>query len=121
MIADWIGSSAAVSTTVSFAPQVIKTLRTGNTRGISLGMYAMFCAGVALWCLYGLLIEAWPVVIANTLTFVLASIVLWHKLRETQREERRRHPSPETPIPAPAAPRDSTSGRPAGPILRPES
>lgn len=78
-----IGFTAAALTTISFVPQVVRTLRTRDTRAISLWMYALFSAGVALWGLYGWLIGSWPVIAANAITLVLASIVLWHKLRET--------------------------------------
>ncbi|UHD16659.1 SemiSWEET family sugar transporter [Thiocapsa bogorovii] len=77
-----IGFAAAALTTVSFVPQVVHTLRTRDTRAISLSMYALFSAGVALWGLYGLMIGSWPVITANVITLALASIVLWHKLRE---------------------------------------
>jgi MtN3 and saliva related transmembrane protein len=52
------GYLAAAVTTVSFVPQVLKTLRTRDTRAISLGMYALFSLGVALWLVYGILIDA---------------------------------------------------------------
>ena len=51
---DWIGYAAATLTTASFLPQAVLTLRTRDTRGISLAMYSAFTAGVALWLLYGL-------------------------------------------------------------------
>jgi MtN3 and saliva related transmembrane protein len=76
------GYLAATLTTVSFVPQVLKTLRTRDTRAISLGMYALFSLGVALWLVYGLLIDAGPVILANAVTLVLTSTVLWHKLAE---------------------------------------
>jgi MtN3 and saliva related transmembrane protein len=44
-------------------------------------MYILFTCGVALWLLYGILIGAWPVIVANTITVVLAGIVLFLKLR----------------------------------------
>jgi uncharacterized membrane protein len=52
--------------------------------GSALGfiLYLMFSAGVVLWLAYGLLIGAWPIILANGVTLVLASTVLWHKLRE---------------------------------------
>lgn len=78
---DWIGSCAAILTTVSFLPQVIKVLKEKQTAGISLGMYSLFTAGVALWFVYGLLIESAPVWGANGVTLLLASIVLVMKLR----------------------------------------
>jgi MtN3 and saliva related transmembrane protein len=80
--AELTGYLAAALTTLSFVPQVWKTLRTRDTRAISLGMYLMFSAGVALWLVYGVLIGAWPVILANGATLVLTSTVLWHKLRE---------------------------------------
>jgi len=76
------GYLAATLTTVSFVPQVLKTLRTRDTRAISLGMYALFSLGVALWLVYGILIDAWPVIVANAITLALTSTVLWHKLAE---------------------------------------
>jgi MtN3 and saliva related transmembrane protein len=77
-----IGYLAAVLTTVSFIPQVIRTVKTRDTRAISLAMYLLFSAGVALWCAYGILLHAWPIILANGITLSLACVVLWHKMRE---------------------------------------
>ena len=77
---DLIGYIAAALTTASFFPQAIKTLRSGDTRAISLGMYALFTAGVALWSLYGLLVGDGPVLIANLITLIPAAVVLQRKL-----------------------------------------
>jgi MtN3 and saliva related transmembrane protein len=79
---DLIGGLAAVMTTASFVPQVLRTVRTRDTSGISLWMYLMFSAGVGLWLIYGLLLTAWPIILANGATLVLTLIVLAHKLRE---------------------------------------
>jgi MtN3 and saliva related transmembrane protein len=76
------GYVAAALTTLSFVPQVWKTLRTRDTRAISLGMYLMFSLGVALWLVYGVLIAAWPIILANGVTLMLTSTVLWLKLKE---------------------------------------
>ena len=80
-LTDLIGSFAAVLTTASFLPQAIHTFRTKDVRGISLGMYGAFTMGVAMWLLYGVLLEAWPIVIANLITLVLASAILVMKLK----------------------------------------
>ena len=37
---------------------------------------------MALWLIYGLLIGAWPIILANVVTLGLTLTVLWHKLRE---------------------------------------
>jgi MtN3 and saliva related transmembrane protein len=80
-LADWIGALAATLTTASFVPQVLHTLRTKDVSGISLGMYSAFTLGVALWLVYGLLLDAWPIVIANAITVSLATCILVMKLR----------------------------------------
>lgn len=76
-----IGYCAACLTTFSFAPQAWLTFRTRDVRGISLGMYSVFAAGVALWLAYGLLLGAWPIVAANAVTLALALAILAMKLR----------------------------------------
>ena len=73
---DWIGYLAATLTTVSFVPQAWLIFKTRDVRGISLGMYSAFTAGISLWLAYGILISAWPIVIANTITLLLAAGIL---------------------------------------------
>jgi len=77
---DWIGYLAAAMTTLSFVPQAWLTFRTRDVRGISLGMYSVFTAGVALWLAYGIALGAWPVIAANALTLALASAILAMKV-----------------------------------------
>ncbi|MCB1722315.1 MAG: SemiSWEET transporter [Chromatiaceae bacterium] len=76
-----IGALAALLTTVAFVPQVVRVIRTRDTHAISLFMYLLFSLGVALWCVYGLLLGLWPVVVANVITLALALVVLVLKLR----------------------------------------
>lgn len=80
-LTDWIGSLAATLTTVSFLPQALQTFKTRDVSGISLTMYSTFTLGVALWLVYGLLLQAWPIVIANVITTALACAILVMKLR----------------------------------------
>ncbi len=77
---DWIGSIAATLTTISFIPQVRQVWRTRQTKDISLGMYAIFTCGVVMWLAYGILLNSWPIIIANGITVCLAGSVLWMKL-----------------------------------------
>ena len=60
-----IGTLAAFLTTTAFVPQVIRVIRTRDTHAISLWMYLMFSSGVALWLLYGILLNLWPIILAN--------------------------------------------------------
>jgi len=78
-----IGYCAAFLTTVAFLPQAIQSWRSRDLSGISLGMYSLFTAGVGLWLVYGIVIEKWPLIIANALTFSLALSILILKLQHT--------------------------------------
>lgn len=78
---DVTGTLAATLTTVSFIPQVWQVFKTRHTADISLAMYGLFTSGVALWLAYGLLLGAWPIIIANGITLLLAGMVLAMKLR----------------------------------------
>ena len=79
-LTDLVGTLAACLTTLSFLPQAWLTFKTRDVRGVSLGMYSVFAVGVALWLAYGLLLGAWPVVIANAITLLLALAILAMKL-----------------------------------------
>lgn len=79
--AEIIGSLAATLTTTAFIPQAWQVWRTRHTADISLGMYALFTTGVALWLGYGMLLNAWPIIIANFITLLLAGVVLLMKLK----------------------------------------
>ena len=78
---DVTGTLAATLTTVSFIPQVWQVFKTRHTADISLAMYGLFTSGVALWLAYGLMLGAWPIIIANGITLLLAGMVLAMKLR----------------------------------------
>ncbi len=76
-----IGFLAAFGTTVSFMPQAIKTIRTKDTSAISLGMYWFFTVGTLFWLIFGILTHNTPVTVANSITLVFASIILFYKIR----------------------------------------
>jgi MtN3 and saliva related transmembrane protein len=84
---DLLGYLAAALTTGSFLPQAWLTLRTRDVSGISLAMYSAFTAGVALWLVYGLMLDKWPIVAANAITLVLASTILFTKVVEDRRRQ----------------------------------
>ena len=76
-----IGMVAAVLTTLSFVPQVWHSFKTRDVSGVSLGMYSLFTVGIALWLVYGILLNAWPLIVANGITLSLALAILLMKLR----------------------------------------
>lgn len=83
--ADLIGAVAGTLTTIAFLPQVIKSWRSGATDDLSAGMFVLFCTGVALWLVYGLMLGALPVIVANAATLALAGTILVLKLRDLRR------------------------------------
>ncbi len=92
-----IGLAAGGLTTLAFVPQVVKTWRTRQTRDISLGMFAVLVAGVALWIVYGAILGDVPLIAANGATFVLAGTILALKLREG-RQRRAQDDGPASPV-----------------------
>ena len=78
---EWAGYVAATLTTAAFFPQAIKTIRSKDTSGVSLGMYVVFTIGVAFWLLYGIALHSWPMIISNIITFALSATILVLKLR----------------------------------------
>ncbi len=81
---EWItllGLIAAICTTASFLPQVIKTLKSKKTNDISLLMYAILTIGLFLWLVYGIALRDIPLILANGVSFSLAMSVLLLKVR----------------------------------------
>lgn len=76
-----LGLLAGSLTTAAFFPQVIKTWKDRSAKGLSLGMFSLFCLGVLLWLVYGLVVRDVPVIAANFITLILASTLLYFKLR----------------------------------------
>lgn len=77
----WVGSTAAICTTISFLPQLIRVWRRKSARDISLMMFLLFSFGVACWLVYGFGIGSGPIIAANAITLMLAVAILVLKLR----------------------------------------
>lgn len=76
-----LGFAAAFLTTLAFLPQVLHVRRSQSTKDISLPMLITFIAGISLWLIYGLRVNAAPIIIANAITLVLNLAILRFKLR----------------------------------------
>jgi len=83
---EFVGYSAAFLTTIAFLPQAHHSWKTRDLSGISLPMYSLFTAGVALWFVYGLYIGSMPVIVANAVTLVFSAIVLTLKVQQAFRK-----------------------------------
>ncbi len=76
-----LGFAAGTLTTLSFVPQLHKAWRSKRCDDLSLGMLLAFGAGVLLWLVYGLLLRASPIIVANAITLALILALLWLKAR----------------------------------------
>jgi MtN3 and saliva related transmembrane protein len=79
-----LGLVAGVLTTIAYLPQLIKTWRSKSADDLSWSMLIILCAGIILWLVYGFSVHDIPIVAANIVTFVLASIILVLKIRYKQ-------------------------------------
>jgi 5'(3')-deoxyribonucleotidase/uncharacterized protein with PQ loop repeat len=70
-----IGSAAALCTTLSFVPQLLKMRRQGG-RDLSWAMLTAKMAGLALWFGYGLLLRSTPILVANGATMGLVGAAI---------------------------------------------
>jgi MtN3 and saliva related transmembrane protein len=76
-----LGFLAAILTTVCWLPQAFRTLRTKDTKSLSLVTQSAVTLGVGLWLVYGILADDAPIILANGVTFVLVAAILAMKLR----------------------------------------
>ncbi|WCL47876.1 SemiSWEET transporter [Leptospira sp. GIMC2001] len=81
----FIGYFAAILTTVSFLPQVLRVVVTKRTRDISRNMYLVLSVGVFLWLVYGFLKSDLPIILANSITLLFTITILVFKI--TSKEE----------------------------------
>lgn len=78
---DLVGAAAAIVTTLCWVPQALHIIKTRETSGVSLPAYLAFAAGIALWLVYGIALQSWPLMGANTVTLLLVVIIIGLKLR----------------------------------------
>ncbi|MDR3606404.1 MAG: SemiSWEET transporter [Oligoflexia bacterium] len=83
-----IGLLAGLLTTISFVPQVLRIWRTRSARDVSGLMFVIFSCGVFFWLMYGVLLNAWPIIITNGLTLTLSVLVLVLKAKYSIRDRR---------------------------------
>lgn len=87
-VATLVGSVAAFFTTAAFVPQVVRVWRLRSAEDISLTTFLVFSVGMAVWLVYGLLIDSIPVILANGATLVLALTIVALKLNFDRRAQR---------------------------------
>jgi MtN3 and saliva related transmembrane protein len=82
-----LGLIAGTCTTLSFLPQVIRTLKTRHARDLSAAWLLIFGLGTALWLAYGILKSDVAVAGANGVTFILVMTLVVAKYTMQPRTE----------------------------------
>lgn len=81
LLINLVGVGAALCTITSFVPQIIKIIRERDASSVSLRMYALTVSAFSLWTIYGVMLGAWPLVAANSVSLMLAATALVCKWR----------------------------------------
>lgn len=83
-----VGMLAAILTTISFIPQVYKIYKSKSAEDVSMSMFLMFTVGLFLWLWYGIIIVSWPIILANTVTIILALAIIFLKIKYDREDQK---------------------------------
>jgi MtN3 and saliva related transmembrane protein len=72
-----IGLFAGCCVTLSVIPQIIKVWRTKKVQQISLLTFSVLTFGIAIWVVYGILKEDLPIIITNSVSLFLNSLMIY--------------------------------------------
>ena len=78
-----LGFIAGSITTFSYLPQVIKILKTRSAHDVSIEMAALLCIGAVLWTIYGFMVHALPIILANIISFGFVFAILVLRIKYT--------------------------------------
>ncbi|WP_413171075.1 SemiSWEET transporter [Anabaena azotica] len=76
-----LGLVAGTLTTIAFLPQMFQTWKTKSARDVSFVMLITFMCGLLLWLIYGIILGALPIIMANGITLFFNFIILWLKIK----------------------------------------
>jgi MtN3 and saliva related transmembrane protein len=80
-ITNYIGIGAGVCTGVSMLPQLVKIIREKKAGDISYAMLIILFAGLAGWVWYGILKKDYPIIITNSFSFLVNTLILFFTVR----------------------------------------
>ncbi len=88
---DIIGYAAGFLILISIIPQIIKSWKTKSAKDLSLLRYCIYIGGVALWLLYGIVLNNGPIMIVNSINFLLACSVIYLILKYGNKRSNKRN------------------------------
>lgn len=78
---DILGYVAGLLTTLTFLPQVIKTVKERSAKDVSLNMFLIAAANQVLWIIYGVLREDKVIILTNVFILVLSLTMIFLKMK----------------------------------------
>lgn len=74
-----VGHTGAILSSITFIPQVYKAWQSKSVGDLSLNMMLIVMTSTLVWLVYGLALNLWPVILANTIIFFLSVVLLYFK------------------------------------------
>ena len=71
-----LATIAGVVMSLGYYPQAIKIIKRKSARDVSPTTYLMFFPGIAIWLIYGISLNDFPLIIANTVALIGCAFVL---------------------------------------------
>jgi MtN3 and saliva related transmembrane protein len=85
----YIGVIAGILTAISMLPQLIKIIREKKTEDISFVMLFILLAGIAAWVFYGILKVDYPIIVTNSFSFLVNTMVIIFSLIYRKKQPRK--------------------------------
>ena len=79
------GSLAAICMIFGYLPQAISTIKTRDTEGIAMPTFLAMGLGSLFFVIQGIIIDNWPLMITNTITFICSAIIFVIKVQNTRK------------------------------------
>ncbi|MBS1543177.1 MAG: hypothetical protein JST14_06055 [Bacteroidetes bacterium] len=81
-----MGHFGAFLTSVTFIPQVYKVWKTKSVKDLSLAMMLIVVLSTIVWLTYAFALMLWPVILANSIVFVLSLMLIYFKFAFSGKE-----------------------------------
>jgi MtN3 and saliva related transmembrane protein len=75
-----LGILATSFSTLAFIPQLVKIIKTKETKDLSLVSFSVLALGALCWLLYGISIRQWPVIVTNGTILIFLIFIVAMKL-----------------------------------------
>jgi len=84
-ITQWIGIVAGILTACSMLPQLIKVIKNKEAEDISLKMLVVLMCGIAMWIVYGIFRDDWPIIVTNSFSLLVNITLTFFRVKYRNR------------------------------------